>query len=544
MLDQTYIDTAHLLRRAGFGAAPDEIKAAASRGLAHTTDDLLHPERVPEPDDDDATIARLTALIPEQQRTDKQGDEFLPLQVVKMWWVQRMIATKRPLVEKMTLFWHGHFTSKLPARQGEDMYRQNRMFRQNALGNFRTLTLAVSRDPAMLKYLNGNQNFKAHPNENYGRELMELYTCGIGNYTENDVKASSRAFSGWNLRRDEFFFNVNQHDNTPKTFLGKTGDWNGDDIVDMLVAHPATARRLCMQIFQYLAYPDPEPAVLDALVKTYYGSGYDIGAIVGQILRSKAFYSDKARYAVIKCPAQYVVGTVKMLGLSQAVSIPPAEITAANDTMNNPGASPAVATADQRRNGQRLGMLRLLPFAMRKMGQDLLEPPSVKGWDGGPDWINSSTLLARIDFANLISQSRLAFDGQFVRAAAYVRQNDWDAAGWVDYLAQTLGPLPLTPKTRQALIDYANGSDGDMAVPAQSGVQNTAFEQSDTTEATPRYRRGRRQAALGGGLAGIRIRTGKKATQGLPAIAGPGGLEGRIRSVIPLMMATPEYQVC
>ena len=272
MLDQTTLDTAHLLRRAGFGADADTIRAAAQAGLATTTDALLNPEKTPDTIDDSGILAKLSGLLPET----KNGGA--PTQAVRMWWVHRMIATPHPLVEKMTLFWHGHFTSKDGGMAGDLLYNQNQTFRRNALGNFRTLTLAVSRDPEMLRYLNGNQNYKAHPNENYGRELMELFTCGIGNYTEDDVKAAARSFSGWNLRGGEFHFNPNQHDNDPKTFMGKTGNWNGDDIVNILVAHPATARRLCTQLFTYFAYPDPEPAVVDALVKTYYSSGYDVRA--------------------------------------------------------------------------------------------------------------------------------------------------------------------------------------------------------------------------------------------------------------------------
>ena len=416
-----------------------------------------------------------------------------------------MMASPHPLVEKMTLFWHGHFTSKLGNRMGDDMLRQNKMFRQNALGNFRTLTLAVSRDPAMLRYLNGNDNYKAHPNENYGRELMELYTCGIGNYTEDDVKACARAFSGWNIRRGSFFFNAAQHDNDPKTFMGKTGNWNGDDIVDILVAHPATANRLCTQIFETLAYPNPEPSVLAALVKTYYGSGYDIREVVGQILRSKAFYSEKARYAVIKNPAQYAIGTVKMLGLAPAFEVQPQDITPANDMAANPAGAQPGATVAQRVRGQRLGGLAFLPNAMRSMGQDLLEPPSVKGWDGGERWINTSTLLARINFANYMSQSRQAFNGQFFQAVAFVQQNNWDAAGWVDYLAETLGPLPLTPKTRQALIDYVNGVGETLPAPDETTVAQTAAGSFG-------YARGRRRLAAagqGGAFGGLAVRAGK-----------------------------------
>ena len=503
-MDQTYIDTAHLLRRAGFGAEPAAIRSAAQAGLSATTDSLLHPERIPETLDDDATLARLTSLLPET----KNGGT--PTQAVKMWWTHRMIASAHPLQEKMTLFWHGHFTSKDGNMAGDLLYRQNQMLRRNALGNFRSLTLAVARDPEMLRYLNGNQNHKAQPNENFARELMELYTCGIGNYTEDDVKAGARAFSGWNLRGEDFTFNTKQHDNDQKTFMGKTGNWNGDDIVDILVALPATARRVCTQLFTYFAYPDPEPAVLDSLVKTYFSSGYDIRAIMSQILHSQAFYSDKARLAVIKTPAQYVVGTIRLLGMDKAVELILSDVTPTNDMAANPAAIPAAgASTAPLAKGRRLGVLASLPLAMRAMGQDLLAPPTVKGWDGGENWINTSTLLARINFADVISRSREMFGSSFPSAVEFMQQHVLTPEGWVDYLAETLGPLPITPSTRQALISYVQSPD----LPTSTVVN-------------------------------VQLQPGRRRRAGRLNGDGPGGLEGRLRGVIPLLMATPEYQVC
>jgi len=536
--DQTYTDAAHLLRRAGFGADPEAVRAAARAGLSATTDALLHPERTPDGMDDDALLARLAGLLP----VPKNGGT--PTQAVRMWWVHRMVSSPNPLVEKMTLFWHGHFTSKDGEGQGDLLYLQNQMFRRSALGSFRTLAQAVSRDPEMLRYLNGNTNHKAHPNENYARELMELFTTGIGHYTEDDVKAAARAFSGWNLRGGAFQFNPNQHDDGPKTFLGRTGNWNGDDIVDMLVGHPATAQRLCTQLFTFFGYPDPEPSVVAALTETYYASGYDVRAVLGRLFRSRAFYSDRARFAVIKSPAQYVVGTVRMLGLGKALELTLSEITPANDmaatvaanqtaanqaanqVTNQAVSSPAApnVSADQamrRAAGRKLGLLAGLPVAMRSMGQDLFAPSSVKGWDGGEAWINTSTLMSRVAFANLVSLSRQLFDGGFTRAVDYTQGQNMTPEQWVDALAQRLGPLPLTPGTRQAILDDVHSADAPAAT-----VQAVQF----TPDAPPAgFRRGRR-----GGGGGYNRLNGR----------GPGGLEGRLRGVIPLLMATPEYQVC
>ncbi len=530
MDDQTYLDAAHLLRRAGFGADPAAIKAAAA-GINAATDTLLHPETVPENVSDAQTLSRLAALLPET----KNGGT--PASAVRMWWVHRMLTSPRALQEKMVLFWHGHFTSKDGGMQGDYLYRQNQLFRTHALGNFRTLTLAVSRDPEMLRYLNGSQNYKTHPNENYGRELMELYTCGIGNYTEDDVKAAARAFSGWNLRRGEFYFNANQHDDDPKTFLGKTGNWNGDDIVDILVAHPGTAKRLCTQLWEFFAYPNPEPNVLSALTQTYFLSGYDIRAVMRKILHSQAFYSEKARFAVIKSPVQYVVGGVKMLGLTQAVEVALSDITPANEMAYRPAATtmpgaPAStlpvapttpAVTPPQAAGRKLATLAQLPNAMRSMGQDLLAPPTVKGWDGGPAWINTSTLLARIGFANTLSGSRQMFGGSAASVTDFLQKNALTPAGWVDLLIETLGPLPLSPATRQTLVSFVNGLDlpsHDLPSPAPT-VQNAQFVPGQ-------FRRGRRAR---GGYNRLRPYD-------------PGGLEGRLRAVIPMIMATPEYQVC
>ena len=516
MLDQTYLDTAHLLNRAGFGASPDTIQASARTGIAATTEALLHPEKGPQDPDDSSMVQQLADMV--QDKKIKQT----PTQFVKIWWTHRMLTTQHPLVEKMVLFWHGHFTSKLG--DGDAMLVQNQLYRREALGNFRTLTLAVSQDAAMLKYLNGNQNFKAHPNENYARELMELFTCGIGHYTEDDVKAAARAFSGWNLRQDEFRFNPRQHDDTPKTFLGKTGNWNGNDIVDMLVAHPATATRVCKQLFEYFAYPDPEPAVLKALTETYYISGYDIRAIVGQILKSKAFYSDRARSAIIKSPVQYVIGSIKMLGLEQAFDTDPADIadTATSMAADDSATAPKKGIGDAMR-GHKVGRLAGLTIAMRSMGQDILAPPSVKGWDGEEAWINSATLLNRINFANRISQSRPLYRYLEPIVQQYAVENNVGVeVAWVDYLALALGPLKLAPTARETLVAFAKG-DGPYAGHTDqfASVEDTPVADANVPDRPLRKKAGPLRPA--------------------PLV---GGDQGRMLALIPLIMATPEYQVC
>lgn len=370
------------------------------------------------------------------------------------------------------------------------MLQQNQLYRDNALGNFRTLALAVSRNPAMLVYLNGNQNYKEHPNENYARELMEIFTCGIGNYTEDDVKASARAFSGWNLQRGKFVFNPRQHDDGLKTFMGRTGNLNGDDIVDILVAHPSTATRLCEQLFTYFAYPDPKPEIIAALTQTYYKSGYDIKAVVGQILRSQAFYEAKAQNAIIKCPVQFVIGTAKMLGLTEYFKLKPEDITPQNDD-----ARAFRSTSLTRPNGNKTGGLAALVIAMRNMGQDILAPPNVKGWDGGEDWINSTTLLARSSFANAIAQNAMV---TAMLNDDILTSELSSASDLIDQFAIRMGPLPLSSATRAALVDYYLNSYKEF-----TGDSRIQF--------------GRKS----------RVRQ-----------------VNRVKGLLALIMATPEYQVC
>jgi uncharacterized protein (DUF1800 family) len=454
-----YANAAHLLRRAGFGSSSDDVEAAVKNGLAATTDSLINYTDTPDNIDDEAILAKLQAALPEQV-TARAGDR-LPTQLIKIWWAYRMVGTSRPLQEKMTLFWHNHFTSKDQGFTGDVMYRQNQLYREHALGNFRTLTLAVAKDPEMLRYLNGNQNYKAHPNENFARELMELFTCGRvnpsgqPNYTEDDVKAGARAFSGWNSRGGEFYYNGYQHDDTVKTFMGQTGNFNGDDIIDILVALPSTADYICRKLFHNFGYENPEPEVMNALISTYYGSGYDIKAVVSLILKSNAFYSPQARYALIKSPVQFVVGSVKMARISSDFTPAPDELTAENDV----GTPLTGEGYGLRRRAGAMGLLAYLVTSFRSMGQDILEPPSVKGWDGGTYWINTDSLQARAKFAANLSRipdlpvsdwttpsglQNADFSGGSFEATAIMNQLLWQ-----------FGPLNPTAQDRQLMSSYA-----------------------------------------------------------------------------------------
>ena len=233
------------------------------------------------------------------------------------WWMKRMVDGPFPLQEKLTLFWHGHFvTSDKDERSASLMWKQNELLRKNAGRNFRNLVRQISRDPAMLDYLNNTQNRKAHPNENYARELMELFTLGIGNYTEDDVKMGARAFTGWAHDGDDYVFRKFDHDEGIKTFLGKRGNFDGDDIIDIILSQPVAAKFISNKLFRYFAYEEIDDQLAEALGNEFRQGNYEIRPLVKLILNSQAFYSRQAIGAQIKCPLQLVLGTIRQMNLT------------------------------------------------------------------------------------------------------------------------------------------------------------------------------------------------------------------------------------
>src|SRR5579872_1974572 len=384
---------AHLLRRAGFGGSPAEVSAYAALSMDAAVDRLIHfpdtsqLEATPQiAEDEPRRVLRAMAMSMLPPAQPGQPAPALTTEQIKaigkahfenavalmQWWIGRMIATPAPLQEKMTLFWHGHFTSAYEGKgiTAQDILTQNQLYRSYALGNIRKLTLAVSHDPAMLKYLDNRTNRAQHPNENYARELMELFTLGIGNYTEQDVRESARAFTGYMLDADDqFVFNPRQHDDGSKTFLGQTGNFTGDDIVNIIFQQPAASRYFAKKLLEFYVYSDPEPQLVDALAWQLKKNYFDLTPVMSVLLRSNVFHSDRAYRALIKSPTEFIVGTFKLLNL------PP-------DALGNP-----------------------MLAAMTRMGQRLFFPPNVKGWDGGAAWINSGTLLTRANFAAALCQS-------------------------------------------------------------------------------------------------------------------------------------------
>jgi uncharacterized protein (DUF1800 family) len=387
------VRVAHLLRRAGFGATPAELDRYIAMGVTGATSALLNYQAT----SNQALDAAQTSPDPTTLTGGKGAG------TIQAWWLQRMVQTARPLEERMALFWHGLLTSGLDKVGPAPLFNQNQLFRTMALANFDDLLKAVSRDPAMMLYLDTETNRKGRPNENYARELMELFTTGIGHYTEDDVRESARAFTGWTLnttpkdRRNATAssFVPRYHDDGMKTFMGKTGNFTGDDIVEMLVPLRATAERLTARLFGFFAYPNPEPEVVHHLADVFQQNRYSVRAVVSEIFTMDAFYSEKAYRSLVKSPAEFMAQSLR--GLSGAPASP--------STSGGGQVRPLpILPSPLGGVGEGPGVFRQAATAMAPMGQVLFYPPNVAGWPAGSSWINSSTLLSRVNFATALAQ--------------------------------------------------------------------------------------------------------------------------------------------
>jgi uncharacterized protein (DUF1800 family) len=387
---------AHLIERAGFGAAPEEIARLAALTPRQAVDELVDYESIPgdlerfdesviwDPGMDPFPPSRAEAVRIARERGEGLGEKVLPegaqrrlqpvvdkffyglyanaieTQRLGLWWAGRMLATRRPLEEKLTLFWHGHFaTGENKVRDYRMMLRQNEMLRARASGPFRDLLVGILKDPAMLVYLDNGENVKRHPNENFGRELLELFTMGVGHYTERDVREAARAFTGWTNDVLEFKFDAAQHDFDQKTFLGRTGAFDGEDIIDAILAQPVTAEFIAAKVYRFFVRDDMADPLKVELGRTYGAGGYQLKPLLKRIFLSRDFYSTPAVATQIKSPVQLVVSTYKKIGLREVPTIPDF--------------------------GRMTGSL----------GQSLFDPPNVAGWAGGRTWITPSTLFNR-----------------------------------------------------------------------------------------------------------------------------------------------------
>ena len=360
-------DARHLLNRTGFAASQADIAAFAKLTRAGAADKLLKAVQTVATQNPPAWVnepplppVRLRDMSQEQRQAGQRKNVERAFEL-REWWFREMLTTPSPLTEKMTLFWHNHFaTSQQKVRFTSLMYRQHAMLRRNALGNFGTMLREVARDPAMLIYLDGANSRKEQPNENFGREVMELFTLGEGHYSERDIKEVARAFTGWSVDRDtgQFMFRRGIHDYGNKTVLGKTGNFDGEQVIDILLRRPETAQFLTRKLWKEFVSPTPDDAQVARFADGFRDSGYNIAKLMRALLTSDAFYALENRAALIKSPVEFVVGTMKQF-----------EIEAPN--------------------------LRPFVIGSALLGQNVFSPPNVKGWPGGEAWINSATLLGR-----------------------------------------------------------------------------------------------------------------------------------------------------
>ena len=380
----------HLLNRTSFAAQTNEIddyskltrEQAVDRLLSETRRSAAYPapawtakyERVFRPD------------MTQEQRMQANRRELVERGLeIRTWWVAEMLSTPSPLTEKMTLFWHNHFaTSQQKVRSANLMYRQNVMLRNYATGNFGAMLREVSKDPAMLIYLDGAQNRKGAPNENFAREVMELFTLGEGNYSEQDIKEVARAFTGWSIDADagEFRFRRPAHDDGSKTVFGVEGRFNGDDIVTLLLQQPATGEFVVSKLWREFVSPVPDATAVTQLAATWRAASYEMKPLLRAMFLSDAFWTPANRGVLVKSPVDLVVGSLRQFRF--AVEDP-------------------------------------APFAviLRQLGQDLFAPPNVKGWPVGDAWLNTTTLLARKGFLN-----RLFRADEMVKADAVVAKSE------------------------------------------------------------------------------------------------------------------------
>ena len=422
---------AHLMRRVGFGATRDELEARVAKGYEATVEEFLHPE--------------------DQEPTDRYDIlrylqwTYKPATLYGMGaaeWLYFMVNTQRPLEEKMALFWHHVFaTGYSKIDHVHTVTSQVTMFRENGMGNYRDLLSKLARDPAMIYWLDNNENHAEAVNENWGRELLELFSMGVGNYTEVDVRECSRAFTGWTIKnpiprgplgRYDWFFDYREedHDDTEKTFLGHTGRLNGDDILDIICEHPATARFICRHLYNFFVADEPQvpawsvtpprdPEAIDTLTKAFTESKGEMVPVLRVLFNSDFFKN--ARFAKIKSPAEVVAGTLRLVGGAEF---------------------PAPGYGELARQSM-------------YMGQDLMNPPSVEGWHTGTEWVNSGSLMRRVNFA-----AGLVGDAERPGVRSMVERlkarGEISAEEFVDACLDLMGPLEVDQGTRDEVVSHAN----------------------------------------------------------------------------------------
>ncbi len=425
----------HLMRRAGFGAPQEELQTRSAKGYDATVEELLHPEELPAIDEN------------EFYRYFPGYEGALGPPINQAEWVYRMINTKRPLEEKIALFWHQLFaTGNSKVDNPPELTQQIKMFRNYGLGSFKELLVELAKNPAMIYWLDNNGNHNGAINENWGRELMELFALGVGNYSEDDIKEASRAFTGWTIAPKiprnplgRFYWNFEykpeDHDDGEKTFLGHTGNFNGEDIINILADQPATPRFLARHLYNFFVAdeaqvpawnitPPRDPEAIQTLVDAYNDSKGDIRSILRVLFKSDFFKS--ARFEHVKSPAELVVGTVRIAG---------------------------------NYNGPRPG-LTLLAMECNWQGQELLNPPSVESWHTGSEWIDGGALVRRVNFAaGVLGDTSLPGVRSVVEGLR--SKGSLAPADFVAQCLEALGPLEVSESTHSELLDHAQ-EDGTL----------------------------------------------------------------------------------
>ena len=430
---------AHLLRRFGLGASESEMEFYSKGGVKGAIDKLLNFGQVEEP-----FVYDIKNLYVDNPKAKGKVKTLKP-RATQMWWYTRLLTTQHPLEQKMTVFWHNHFaTSAAKVESGEAMYQHIETLRTNAF-------LAVSHDPAMLYWLDNGDNLKGKPNENFAREVMELFTLGVGNYSEKDVQEAARAFTGWRygVRRPngrvipsdkiprqhpEFMFMPQLHDDGAKTLLGSTGAFNGEDVCGLLVGKPECAKFLTRKIWEWFVYADPAPSIIDPLAERWHKSGMVIKTLLRDIMESPEFYSERSYRRLVKNPIDFAVAPARQLGIGQIVE---EKIKADLVTMDAMDQAPSVIGVDGKPKpkpgpNRNLGPASAILLSTKAMGMELIYPPDVSGWKPGGNWISTATIIERIKWADMLLAGGLVPVSPNGKRS--VRTNAYPSAGLFDGL--------------------------------------------------------------------------------------------------------------
>jgi uncharacterized protein (DUF1800 family) len=413
----------HLYRRAAFGATFDELQEGLKLGPEKAVRRLLDGGTPAE------EFARTTAFMAKSIANDNNNQELSP------WWLRRMLYGPHPLREKMTLFWHNHFaTSNTKVQNTRFMLGQYELMRRHALGSFADMLREMSTDPAMMVWLDTRDSRKGNPNENYAREVMELFSLGVGNYTEKDIREAARAFTGWEIIGPRAVFNPKQHDDGIKTVLGQKGAWKADDIVRILLEQKAAANFIVRKLYRFLVSETvkPTPALLAPLAEQFRSSRYDFGKLVQTVLSSNLFFSRSVYRTRVKAPVDFVLGMVR--GLEGHLTYP-------GERKGGPNRKNPIGTS-------------VLATVLSQLGQNLFHPPSVKGWDGGTTWLNGQTFLLRQNLALAMTSTEDTRFNSRLDPALLVRRHGRKGEAVVDFFLKLFLQGDVPADTRDRLRAY------------------------------------------------------------------------------------------